>query len=102
MYAIIQDGGHQYRVEEGQTCRVQKKDVEVGSTLTFEQVAAVGGDGMKIGTPYVDGASVSATVLRQGKAKKIIVSKFRRRKYYRRRQGHRQRFTEIRVDSINA
>lgn len=102
MYAIIQDGGHQYRVEAGQVCRVQKKDAEVGSTLTFDQVAAVGGDEMTVGAPFLDGATVSATVLRQGKAKKIVVAKFRRRKNYRRRQGHRQRFTEIRVESINA
>ncbi len=102
MYAIIQDGGHQYRVEEGQVLRVQKKDVEVGASLSFDHIAAVGGDQLRAGTPLLDGASVSSTVLRQRKAKKIVVSKFRRRKNYRRRQGHRQQFTEVRIDSINA
>ncbi|MCA9320725.1 MAG: 50S ribosomal protein L21 [Planctomycetes bacterium] len=103
MYAIIQDGGHQYRVEEGQVLRVQKKDLEKGATLSFEQVSAVGGDGeARFGAPFIDGASVEATVVGGGRGAKIVVAKFNRRKRYRRRQGHRQDYTELRVDSIKA
>ena len=101
MYAIIQDGGHQYKVEEGQVIKVQLKDAEPGATYTFDQVAALGGDGeARFGTPYLDGASVEATVLGSGRGAKIVVQKFRRRKRYRRKQGHRQGYTELRVEKI--
>ena len=101
MYAIIQDGGHQYKVEEGDVCRIQLKDVEVGASITFDKVAAVGGDQLSVGTPYVSGATVEGTVVNQLKGKKINVSFFRRRKDSRRVLGHRQRYTEVRINSIN-
>lgn len=101
MYAVIKDGGHQYKVVAGEVFRVQSKDVEVGSTFTFSEVAAVGGDALQIGKPFVAGASVEATVLGHGRGKKIVVRKFRRRKNYKRKQGHRQNYTELRIDTIN-
>ncbi|HGY91410.1 MAG TPA: 50S ribosomal protein L21 [Planctomycetes bacterium] len=101
MYAIIQDGGHQYKVEEGQVIRVQKKDLEPGTAITFDQVAAIGGEGeARFGAPFIDGAAVEATVLAEGRGPKIVVRKFRRRKRYRRKQGHRQDYTELQVNSI--
>ena len=100
MYAIIHDGGHQYRVEQGTVFRIQAKDAEVGSTMTFDKVAAMGGDELRVGAPYVEGAAVEATVVRQLKGKKIVVRHFRRRQNIRRKQGHRQRYTELRVESI--
>ena len=101
MYAVIQDGGHQYKVEPGMTFRVQKKDLEVGHTLTFDQVAVIGGEGLKIGKPFVAGASVEATVQRHGRGEKIVIRKFRRRKTYRRKAGHRQEYTELKIETIN-
>ncbi len=101
MYAIIHDGGHQYKVEAGQTYRVQLKDAEVGDSVTFDKFAALGGDDLTLGKPYVDGAAVQGTVVRHLRGKKIVVRKFRRRKNYHRKQGHRQDFTEIRIDQIN-
>ena len=101
MYAVIMTGGKQYRVEEGETLRVEKLPVAEGDTINFDQVLMVGeGESVKVGTPTVDGASVSATVLGQGRADKITIIKFRRRKQYMRRQGHRQDFTEIKVTGI--
>lgn len=102
MYAIVHDGGHQYRVEPGQVCRVQLKDTPKGETFTFDRVSLVGGDGLKVGQPYVDGATVTGTVLGETKGDKIVVRHFRRRKDSRKKQGHRQRYTELRIDSINA
>lgn len=101
MYAIIQDGGHQYKVAEGDICRIQLKDAEVGSSITFDQVAAIGGDQLSFGTPFVAGASVEGTVVNQLKGKKLNVSFFRRRKDSSRTLGHRQRYTEVRINSIN-
>lgn len=101
MYAIIQDGGHQYKVEAGQTCRVQLKEVEAGNALTFEKVAFVGGDQVKVGSPYIPGATVKATVVRHVKGPKLIIGFYRRRKNSRRRVGHRQQYTEVKIDSIN-
>lgn len=100
MYAIIKTGGKQYRVTEGDTLRVEKLNVE-GTDVTFDQVLLVGGDEVKIGAPLVEGASVSAEILRQGRAKKIIVFKKKRRKGYHKKQGHRQAFTEVKITGIN-
>ena len=103
MYAIIKTGGKQYRVAEGETLRVEKLNAEGDSnTVKFDQVLLVGGDEVKIGTPIVEGASVDAEILRQGRAKKIIVFKKKRRKGYHKKQGHRQAFTEVRITGINA
>jgi len=103
MYAIIKTGGKQYRVAEGETLRVEKLNVEgENNTVKFDQVLLVGGDEVKIGTPMVEGASVDAEILRQGRAKKIIVFKKKRRKGYHKKQGHRQAFTEVKITGINA
>lgn len=100
MYAIIKTGGKQYRVTEGDTLRVEKLDVE-GTSVTFDQVLLVGGEEVKIGAPTVEGASVSADILREGRAKKIIVFKKKRRKGYHKKQGHRQAYTEVKITGIN-
>ena len=100
MYAIIKTGGKQYRVTEGDTLRVEKLNVE-GTNVTFDQVLLVGGEEVKIGAPTVEGASVSAEILREGRAKKIIVFKKKRRKGYHKKQGHRQAYTEVKITGIN-
>jgi large subunit ribosomal protein L21 len=101
MYAVIKTGGKQYRVSSGEKLRVELLDVEVGAAVQFEQVLAVGeGDAVKIGAPFVPGASVKATVLAQGRADKVHIFKMRRRKHYKKSQGHRQSFTEVRIDDI--
>ncbi len=103
MYAIIKTGGKQYRVTEGQTLRVEKLDGEAGAAITLDQVLLVGGEGdVRIGRPFLDGVSVQAEIARQAKAKKIIVFKKRRRSGYHKKQGHRQRFTELNIKSITA
>lgn len=105
MYAIISDGGHQYRVEEGLVFEVQRKELpEDAKVVEFDRVLLVGDteDGPKIGRPTVDGAKVSATILGEVKADKIIIQKLRRRKGYRRKQGHRQLHLRVRVDKIEA
>ena len=101
MYAVIKTGGKQYRVSAGQSLRVEKLAAEAGTELTLSEVLLVGeGDSVTVGAPLVDGATVKATVLSQGKGDKIRIFKMRRRKHYRKSQGHRQRYTEIRIDSI--
>ena len=101
MYAVIQTGGKQYRVREGDTLRVEKLKADEGAQVDFDQVLMVGeGDAVTVGAPTVDGAKVSATVLGHGRDDKIDVIKFKRRKHYMRRQGHRQHFTEVKVTSI--
>jgi large subunit ribosomal protein L21 len=101
MYAIIADGGRQYKVEEGQELDIDLRDADSGDEITFEQVLAVSGDdGLKVGQPVVEGASVTAEVLTEVKGNKIYVQKFRRRKNSKRRTGHRQRYTRIRVSKI--
>ncbi|NLO79470.1 MAG: 50S ribosomal protein L21 [Xanthomonadaceae bacterium] len=103
MYAVIKTGGKQYRVAEGDTLRVEKLDVEQGTTVDFDQVLMVNNGGeVKIGTPVVAGASVTAEVVAHGKSKKVTAVKFRRRKNYRREFGHRQQFTEIKITGISA
>jgi large subunit ribosomal protein L21 len=103
MYAVIKTGGKQYRVSEGDILAVERLEGEQGSILTFDRVLAVGGgEGLKLGKPFLEGAKVEAEVLTQGRAKKVLVFKFKRRKGYKRTKGHRQYFTRLRVKSINA
>ncbi|HOJ14495.1 MAG TPA: 50S ribosomal protein L21 [Deltaproteobacteria bacterium] len=101
MYAVIRTGGKQYKVEEGDILRVEKLDAEKGDTVTFDDVLLIGGDGYVLGRPTVEGARVSASVVRQMRDRKIIVFKMKRRKRYRRTQGHRQYLTEVRITKIS-
>ena len=101
MYAIIATGGKQYKVAEGDVIRVEKLDVEAGSTYSFDQVLAVGGETFTVGTPTVAGASVTATVVGNGKAKKVIVYKYKRKTGYHKKNGHRQLYTELKIEKIN-
>ena len=100
MYAVIRTGGKQYRVSQGESLRVEKLDGAVGSTLTFEPLLVGEGEAVKIGQPVVAGAKVMAEIVSHGRGKKIIVFKLRRRKNYRRKQGHRQAYTQLKVQSI--
>ncbi len=102
MYAIIATGGKQYKVSEGDVIRVEKLDAEAGAAVTFDQVLAVSDGELKVGCPTVDGASVSATVEKQGKAKKVIVYKYKRKTGYHKKNGHRQQYTQVKIDKINA
>jgi len=101
MYAVIQTGGKQYRVEEGKVLRVEKIPGEVGASVTFEEVLLfASGDAFTVGTPVLPGVKVSGRIVEQDRAKKILVFKYKRRKRYRRKQGHRQSFTAVRIDKI--
>jgi large subunit ribosomal protein L21 len=102
MYAVIKTGGKQYRVSEGQRLRVERIDGDPGQAVTFDQVLLVGGDSLKIGQPTVAGASVTAQIVAHDRDKKIIVFKLRRRKNYRRKTGHRQPYTELKITGITA
>lgn len=102
MYAIIATGGKQYKVSEGDVIRIEKLPVEAGETVVFDQVLAVSDEELKVGCPTVEGASVSATVEKQGKAKKVIVYKYKRKTGYHKKNGHRQLFTQVKIDKINA
>lgn len=102
MYAIIATGGKQYKVSEGDVVRVEKLDVESGTVVTFDQVLAVSDDKLVVGDPTVAGATVSATVTNQAKAKKVIVYKYKRKSGYHKKNGHRQAYTEVTIDKINA
>lgn len=102
MYAVIETGGKQYKVEQGDVVFIEKLDVQEGETVTFDKVLIVGGDDVKVGAPYVDGASVTATVAKNGKAKKIIVYKYKPKKHYHKKQGHRQPYTKVEITAINA
>ncbi|CAM3094762.1 50S ribosomal protein L21 [Sporolactobacillus spathodeae] len=102
MYAIIETGGKQLKVEEGQSIVVEKLQAEAGDTVTFDKVLFVSGEEVKVGAPLVAGATVTAKVVEQGRDKKIIVFKFKKRKNYRRKQGHRQPFTKVTIEKINA
>jgi large subunit ribosomal protein L21 len=99
-YAVIKTGGKQYRVSAGDRIRVEKLPGEVGAEITFSEVLMLGGDTVSIGTPLVSGASVKAKIVAQDRAKKIIIFKYRRRKNYRRKQGHRQPFTELVITGL--
>ena len=102
MKAIIKTGGKQYYVEENSRIYVEKLDVEAGETNTFDKVLFVGGDETKIGAPYVEGATVSAKVEKQGKEKKVIIYKYNPKKHYHKKQGHRQPYTKLVIEAINA
>lgn len=101
MYAVIQTGGKQYKVTEGSVLKVEKLDVQPGDRLTLDQVLMVSdGNEVRVGTPLVPNAQVTAVVLEQGRDKKIVVYKYKRRKNYRKKQGHRQPYTKIKVEKI--
>jgi large subunit ribosomal protein L21 len=102
MYAVIKTGGKQYRVSEGDRLRVEKLEGAAGDFVQLNEVLMLGGETVSIGSPLVPGASVSAQIVAQGRGKKIIVFKMRRRKRYRRKNGHRQPFTELKVTNISA
>lgn len=101
MYAIIATGGKQYKVSEGDIIKVEKLDAEAGSTVTFDQVLAVSDNGLKVGSD-VASSSVTATVMDQGKAKKVIVYKYKRKTGYHKKNGHRQAYTQVKIEKINA
>ena len=103
MYAVIKTGGKQYRVVTGEKLKIEQIPAEVGAEITIDQILMVGeGESVTIGTPLVTGASVKATVLSQGRHDKVTIFKMRRRKHYQKHQGHRQNYTEIRIDGISA
>lgn len=100
--AIIRTGGQQYRVSEGDTLRIANLTGEAGQSIVFEEVLALGGDTVKIGQPLVKGAKVTAEIVRHGRGEKLVVFKFRRRKRFKRKNGHRQNFTAIKITGISA
>ncbi|PXW90019.1 LSU ribosomal protein L21P [Streptohalobacillus salinus] len=102
MYAIIETGGKQIRVEEGQEIYIEKLATEAGETVTFDKVLFVSGDDVKVGAPLVEGASVEAKVEKHGRQKKVTVYKFKAKKNYHRKQGHRQPYTKVVIEKINA
>jgi large subunit ribosomal protein L21 len=103
MFAIIETGGKQYKVENGDVVFIEKLDVEADSVVTFDKVIAVGADdGIKVGAPYVDGATVSAKVLKNGKGKKVVVATYKPKKNEKRKMGHRQPYTKVEISAINA
>lgn len=102
MYAVVKSGGRQYKVEPGQVVRVDKLEAQVGETVSLDQVLLVkDGDSLKAGAPLLDGATVSATVVEQDRGKKIIVFKKKRRQGYQKKQGHRQDYTALKINTIN-
>ncbi|MGI5850894.1 MAG: 50S ribosomal protein L21 [Clostridiales bacterium] len=101
MYAIIKTGGKQYLVHEGDVIRVEKLDVEEGSEVSFDEVLAINDDeSLRVGTPFVEGSKVEAKVIKHGKGKKITVFKYKPKKNYRKKQGHRQPFTQVQISKI--
>ncbi|HIT73364.1 50S ribosomal protein L21 [Tyzzerella sp. An114] len=103
MYAIIETGGKQYKVAEGDVITVEKLGVEAGSEYSFDKVLVVAKDGdVKVGAPYVEGAAVSAAVIGDGKAKKVVVYKYKSKKGFHKKKGHRQPFTKLEIKAINA
>lgn len=102
MYAILENGGKQYRVSKGDVVYLEKLQAEPGETVSFSEVLAVGSDGkLHLGSPYVENAQVSAKVVGHGKAKKVVVFKYKAKKNYRRKQGHRQPFTKVVIENIS-
>ena len=102
MYAVIEAGGKQHRVIEGETLKLEKIEAATGDTIEFDQVLMVAnGDDVKIGKPTVDGAKVTAEIIAQGRHKKVTIIKFNRRKHYRKQAGHRQWFTEVKITGIS-
>lgn len=103
MYAVIETGGKQYRVAEGQSIKVEKLDAEAGASIDLDKVLMVAnGDDIKVGAPYVSGGKVTATVKSHGRGKKIRIIKFRRRKHHQKATGHRQYYTELEITGISA
>jgi large subunit ribosomal protein L21 len=103
MYAVIVTGGKQYRVSEGDTLKVEKLVAEAGSNVEFDQVLMAGeGESVQVGAPYLEGGKVTAEVVEHGRGKKVEIIKFRRRKHSRKRQGHRQDYTQVRITGISA
>lgn len=103
MYAVVATGGKQYKVQEGDVLHVEKLKGDVGAEISFDRVLMYSdGENVSVGQPVIDGAVVSGHIVEQGKEKKIIVFKYKRRKRYRRKQGHRQMFTAVKIDSIKA
>ena len=103
MYAIIETGGKQFKVSEGDTISVEKLNASVGENFIFKKVLAIVGDNEPVfGTPTIDGATVDASVLANGKAKKVIIYKYKAKKGYHKKKGHRQPFTQVRINKINA
>ncbi len=102
MYAVIESGGKQHRVVEGETLKLEKLEAATGDAVEFDRVLMVGGDDVRIGTPLVEGGKVTGTVEVQGKGRKVEVVKFKRRKNYRRTKGHRQQFTQVMITNISA
>ena len=102
MYAIIATGGKQYKVAEGDIIKVEKLGVDAGETVTFDQVLVVNNGELSIGCPTVAGATVTGTVVKEAKAKKVIVYKYKRKTGYHKQNGHRQLYTQIKIDKINA
>ena len=103
MYAVIETGGKQYQVSEGDVIFIEKLTANADETVTFDKVSAVGAeDGIKVGTPYVDGATVEAKVIKNGKAKKITVFTYKPKKGEKKKQGHRQPYTQVKIEAIKA
>lgn len=102
MFAIIKTGGKQYKVSEGDVIKVEKIEAEAGDKIEFDQVLMVAGDDVKVGSPVVQGAKVSAEVLDQKKDKKIVIFKFKAKKNYRKKKGHRQPYTLVKIEKIDA
>ncbi|MDB4476122.1 50S ribosomal protein L21 [bacterium] len=102
MYAVIESGGKQHRVTEGESLKLEKIEAATGDTIEFDRVLMVGGENVQLGTPVVAGAKVTAEVINQGRHAKVKIVKFNRRKHYRRETGHRQWYTEVRITGISA
>ncbi len=102
MYAIIATGGKQYKVSEGDIITIEKLDSQAGESVTFDQVLGVCNRKLRVGEPYLKGASVDATVLEQGRGKKVVVYKYKRKEGYHKKKGHRQCYTKVRIDKINS
>ena len=101
MYAVIQTGGKQYRVQQGDVIFIEKLDCQAGDVVSFDKVLFIGGEEAKIGTPVVEGAKVEGKVLSQGKSRKIVVYKYKAKKNERKKQGHRQPYTKVEIVSVN-
>jgi large subunit ribosomal protein L21 len=103
VYAIIRTGGKQYRVQAGEVVHLERLDAEVGSSVTLDEVLLVSGEaGVHVGAPRLESASVTGTVVEQGRDAKVLVFKYKKRKHYRRTRGHRQSFTAVRIDQVRA
>ena len=100
MYAIIETGGKQYKVSVGDLIKIEKVDVNVGDKITFDKVLVIGDTDVTLGTPYIDGKTVTGVCTKQAKDKKVIVYKYKRKSGYHKKNGHRQLFTEVKIDSI--